>query len=104
MIMLVFSIKDVKSLQFNTPFYRSTIAMGERTFSDIINDETTLLYTHPGDFDLYCLGEFDTETGVTRSEIRHISNAYKHKGVKEAIVTQISQPEIKIAEKGENTQ
>lgn len=35
-----------------------------RTFTDAFRDERTMFYSHPEDFDLLCLGEYDDSDGT----------------------------------------
>lgn len=60
----IFSIRDAKSEAYNLPFYQSTMGEAERMFRTTVNDEKTMLNKYPDDFDLYYLGEFDTNKGI----------------------------------------
>lgn len=59
----IFSIRDAKGETYNTPFFQKTHGEAERTFRELANDEKSMICKYPDDFDLYCVGEFDTETG-----------------------------------------
>lgn len=42
--------------------------IAKRNFDMLVMDENaTLLSTHPQDFELYCVGEFDSDTGKVTS-------------------------------------
>lgn len=58
-----YSIRDAKTEIFNTPFYNNTHGEAERNFKSTINDERSQINKYPEDFDLYFLGEYDTNTG-----------------------------------------
>ena len=65
MKLFVFSIRDRSSVQFDRPFCGVNNGSAIRGFSDAVNskEKGNVLNEHPEDFDLYVLGEFDTETG-----------------------------------------
>lgn len=61
----VFSVRDTKSDSFGRPFFLPSIGTAIRAFGDHLNSkEDTEMRKHPGDFNLYHLGDFDDETGV----------------------------------------
>ena len=62
--MFCFSVFDKKSQSFATPFFCVNHEVAMRSFVDLCRDERTLVAQHPYDFDLYCLGEFNSETGA----------------------------------------
>lgn len=62
--MFCFSVFDKKSQSFATPFFCVNHEVAMRSFVDLCRDERTLVAQHPSDFDLYCLGEFNSETGA----------------------------------------
>lgn len=59
----VFSLYDAKAKVFQTPFYMPTLGMALRAFDDLVNDESTLVNKHPGDFQLYEIAEYDDDNG-----------------------------------------
>lgn len=63
MILKAYSVRDTKAEYFNTPFFNKTHGEAERNFTDLVNDKNTSVGQHPTDFDLYYLGEFDTQSG-----------------------------------------
>lgn len=59
---LVFSIRDVKTVTYNTPFFQTHKAGAMRMFSDLCNDPQSTISRHPEDFQLFLLGMFNSET------------------------------------------
>lgn len=60
----IYAVRDRATDQYGNPFY--TLAHGQaiRGFTDQVNGkENNELAHHPEDFDLYHLGEYETETG-----------------------------------------
>ena len=48
---------------FMNPFVCTNEAVAQRDFKILINDKDQKMYFNPTHFDLYQIGEFDTETG-----------------------------------------
>lgn len=59
----MFSLLDKKAETWSQPSFDVTKGSMTRAFSDVVNDEQSMLNKHPYDYDLYYLGEFDTTTG-----------------------------------------
>lgn len=64
MVLKVFSIFDIKSELFNTPFFMVTRGEAVRAFKDLVNDRATTVGRHPDDYRLMCIGTFDNESGT----------------------------------------
>lgn len=64
MKLFVFSIFDSKAEAFNTPIFLPAKGQATRTFEDQVNDESSPFNKHPGDYTLFLIGEFDTDTGL----------------------------------------
>lgn len=63
----VYSVFDSKLATFGRPWYEMTDAAAIRVFSDAVNDGSNpnnQWYKHPEDFSLYCLGDFEDESGA----------------------------------------
>lgn len=58
----VYSIRDAKT-GFMTPTIDSNDASATRNFFHAIVNSETVLRTYSADFDLYCLGHFDSDSG-----------------------------------------
>jgi hypothetical protein len=79
MIHKIFSIFDAKMQSYGDPFYSPNLGSAERTFSMIFSStdpdhQKSPMLQFPQDFHLYCIGEFDTDTGEI-SGISHVSVA-----------------------------
>lgn len=59
----MFSIRDAKAESFNPPFFHTTHGEAERSFRTAVSDPKTVFNQYPDDFDMYYVGEFDTNTG-----------------------------------------
>lgn len=59
----VFTIHDTKAETFNPPFFQPTHGEAERNFRSAMNDPKTTFNKYPEDFDLYYLGEYETNSG-----------------------------------------
>lgn len=57
----LYSIRDLKS-NFAPPITISNNEVAKRWFGTRVNEDITMKF-EPSDFDLYKVGEFDTETG-----------------------------------------
>lgn len=77
----IFSVRDIKISSFNQPNFAPSIGAAIRAFADEVNrkDDNNILNRHPEDFEMYHLGEFDTDTGVFSSVTpRQIALASEH--------------------------
>lgn len=63
--LVVCTVLDLVSQQYGRPFFTVSTGSAIRGFSDEVNEphEQSVLYRHPDDFQLFCLGSFDDETG-----------------------------------------
>lgn len=59
----VYSVRDIKADAFAPPFFLGRDEVAARSFSDAIHDPKHPMASHPEDYELYCLGDFDDETG-----------------------------------------
>lgn len=62
MIMGVYCIRDIKS-GYMSPTIEQNDACAVRNFVHAMSNVQSLLHTHPKDFDLVYIGQFDSETG-----------------------------------------
>lgn len=58
----LYSIKDI-DLDFAQPFCAANDNLALRMFSVVANDKTTQIGQMPSLFSIYCIGEFDSESG-----------------------------------------
>lgn len=59
----IFAIKDTKT-GFLSMTTEQNVQCAVRNFDHAMKNTQSLLYTHPEDFELYHLGEYDTESGI----------------------------------------
>lgn len=64
----IFSIYDSKAESFNTPMFLPAEGQAIRTFEDAVNEKGSPMNTHPEDYTLFLLGEFDTDLGSVEAE------------------------------------
>lgn len=74
--MKIFCLFDKKSCEYSCFSPERNQAMFERSLSAQINNArpNNLLYTNTADFDIYCLGDLDNQTGVIVSNVKFIRN------------------------------
>lgn len=63
----MYSIRDSKGDVFHPPFYKNTHGEAERDFKRLITDEKSMIYQYPEDFDLYYIGEYDSQKGTIKA-------------------------------------
>lgn len=59
----IYSIRDVKTGYMN-PVIEPNNSVATRNFANAVMQGTGVLYSHAGDFDLYKLADFDSDSGV----------------------------------------
>ncbi|QCQ85131.1 nonstructural protein [Blackfly microvirus SF02] len=64
MIYQVFAIKDAKAGAFALPFFLPRMEVALRSFKDAVSDPKHEISRHLEDYSLWCLGEFDDNTGA----------------------------------------
>lgn len=75
---LVFSVKDNK-VGFGEPFTAPSEGLAIRSFGEQASNTDTPLTKYPEDFELYKIGEIDTETGEIKNELKLIATASQYK-------------------------
>lgn len=60
--MFLYSVFDKKAISFGPLFTAENDDVAKRSVAGSIGSDTLLAFA-PGDFSLYCLGEYDTDTG-----------------------------------------
>lgn len=63
MKLFIFAVFDDKAKAFMAPFFMPTKPMAVRTFGDCVNDVSHQWGKHPADYNLFCFGTFDVDTG-----------------------------------------
>lgn len=64
MILIGFSLLDIKTGIFNTPFFMAHAGQAMRACVDLGQDRNTTVGRHPADFQLCQVGTFDDQTGM----------------------------------------
>lgn len=68
--MKIFCIKDTKSGFMNSVSLQKNDEVAKRGFISLVHDEQkTLISMHPEDFELWCLGSIDLDTGIIISSL-----------------------------------
>lgn len=60
----IYSIQDIKAGNFNNPLFAVNDLCACRSISNALADPATSLALDPADFILFCIGEFDSQSGV----------------------------------------
>lgn len=75
MKMKIYSIKDNK-IGYMSPLYLQNDGVAVREFTNARNStQKNIVNENPEDKELWCLGEFDDQTGVITSEVRYLIKA-----------------------------
>lgn len=87
MVLSLFSIRDIKASQFLTPFYSQNVSLASRECHSTVNsgNPENVICKYPEDFELYEIGQFDSDTGkiVTSVEgIKFITNLSTFKEIR----------------------
>lgn len=64
MISKVFAVRDTKAENYFAPWFFIQPGQALRQFSDLVNDDSTMLARHPADYSLYEVGEWDDLAGL----------------------------------------
>lgn len=76
MVYNLYSILDV-NVGYQMPIVQDNDAVAMRNFENACIDKSSVFNTHSVDFSLWCIGTFDTDTGVVEPmPQRKICNAY----------------------------
>lgn len=67
-----YAVFDVKAQAYAQPFFAANHAVAIRNFEGAVRSGNNQLGTHPEDFSLWHLGEYDDETG-TFANLQHPS-------------------------------
>lgn len=70
----VYSLHDLKALNYNQPFFALTDGAAVRIIQDVANDLSTSIGRHPADFVLFCIGTYDDSLGlmIPETPLRHV--------------------------------
>lgn len=67
MISKIVVVRDRAIDSFGTPFFVQALGQAVRSFTDEVNRADSELGRHSEDYDLYEIGEFDSDTGAVNS-------------------------------------
>lgn len=72
----VFCIRDVKT-GFMSPTIDQNVPAATRNFEHAVRNSASLMNSHPQDYQLFCIGEFDSDSGALtpKEVIEHICDA-----------------------------
>ena len=59
-----YSIFDMKSLTYGTPFFSLNESVARRDFGDLTREPSSTVFRHPEDFRLFHVGVFDLDKGL----------------------------------------
>ncbi|WNK14216.1 MAG: nonstructural protein [Microvirus sp.] len=60
---IVCTIYDKQSREYSQPFYTPNTATAQREFARLAKDAASVVNAFPDDYELYYVGEFNTEDG-----------------------------------------
>ena len=63
MQMKMYAVYDKKAKAYMTPFFQHNNAMAQRAFEGSCKNPDSMMKSHPEDFSLWYLGEFEDTTG-----------------------------------------
>lgn len=77
MLLNAYSVYDNKALIYGTPFFAPTDGSAVRSFQELANDNNTTVGRHPGDFSLFCVGNYNDQNGKLEASapLRHVVDA-----------------------------
>lgn len=62
-ILQIYGVYDEKAKSYLDPFYFGHDGEALRKFSDVIQNDQSPIAKHPGDYSMYKLGKFDSNSG-----------------------------------------
>lgn len=76
MILKIYAIRDIKMQEYMSPFYLTNDAVAIREFTNAkVADQPNPVNTNPEDKELWCLGDYDSNSGIINSNVRFITKA-----------------------------
>lgn len=73
--MIIYAIKDCKMGFSNSIFLKPSDDMAIRDFTILVNEPGNLVSQFPADFELFCLGSYDNDSGVISPGVRFVCTA-----------------------------
>lgn len=75
MITYCYSIFDLKTDSYFTPFFSQNDGAAIRNFRQLANDPETMIGKFPGDFNLYRLAKMDSQNGICDIDVALVVSA-----------------------------
>ena len=76
--MKLYALKDVKSGFMSIMLFKND-ELAKRAYQNMLKDtQPNLVTMNPEDFELWCLGDYDQDSGIIQSEVRFVANALKN--------------------------
>lgn len=73
--MNIYALKDVKC-GFMNPMTFKNDELANRAYKNMLADNQPNLVTmNPEDFELWCLGNYDQDSGIIKSDVRFVASA-----------------------------
>ena len=69
---LLFTIHDSIRESYSPPMLHPNDAVAKRSFAIMVNDPNSMINKTPGDYIMYCIGEYDTDAGELIPQ-KHVS-------------------------------
>nr|WAE43599.1 MAG: nonstructural protein [Microviridae sp.] len=62
----LYAVRDLKVGGFNNPYSFINDAVAVRSFESLVNEQSSasMIAKYPGDYDLFCIAEFDQDSGI----------------------------------------
>jgi hypothetical protein len=80
MLLKIYSIFDSAASAYTQPFFMHNDALALRAFEDNVNAENNNIASHPDQFTLFCIGEYDDTSGAITSDVpRSLGNGQEYK-------------------------
>ena len=70
----IYTLNDRIAKIYTPPFFLNTDEEAARILSDMLSDENHEITTHAKDYDVFCVGTFDFNTGVITSHRRNLGS------------------------------
>lgn len=70
--MQIYALRDTKVAAFLAPFTAPNNEVAKRLVIDAMDNPESVISKHPEDFNLFCLGHFDEQTGEITGE-KHVN-------------------------------
>lgn len=62
--LMVVAVRDSAINGFMRPIFVQSIGVAFRSFVDEVSNKESAMFAHPEDYELYCLAEFDDDSGT----------------------------------------